>query len=175
MIAHLRWVLRHEDGAAAVELGLLLPVLMFAAVGFLPLVTRMVDANAIDDAMAEAIRYATKASPVAFDNAGAPECDAQRRRRSGPEVQAFLTAASGGRVVDSTIAVVQPNDAGTVSDPCRAIAGSVVTITATVDTSGGAIGSLSRAARSLPFVSAPDSTPGDLSSTATTTITAVLE
>lgn len=170
----LRHTLRREDGSAAVELGLLLPVLLAAALIFTPVVTRLGDSTRTDDALGQAIRYATKASANAIEASADGHCPAPRRRRSAVEVADFLDAASGGLVPADlvSVSVQQPNGAPDVVHPCQAIPGSVVTITAVVGLDDDVIDDLSAAARQV--LTGGGQVPG-LPATRTITAVGVLE
>ncbi len=131
-----------ERGSAAVELALLLPVLLLAALVAIPVVLRIQEANRLDEAVGAALRYATKAAPNAVADPGMT-CPDPRRRRSASEVQTFLADASGGIVSAAQVGVVVRSASGIETpDPCRGVPGSTVTVTVDWVNEVGTIGEL---------------------------------
>lgn len=102
----MRAVLRREEGASALETGLLLPVLLLLLVAVIPIVKAGWEYMVVSRASAHGIRYATRVeSNVRMSDAGY-----LTRRPTATEVEAFVRDAASP--LELTTVTVSPEPAG---------------------------------------------------------------
>ncbi|HEX2052254.1 MAG TPA: TadE/TadG family type IV pilus assembly protein [Actinomycetota bacterium] len=112
----MRRLLRREEGAAALEFGIILPILLALLAFVAPLVKFGYDYMVIQRAVSHGVRYASRA-----DVNPTVRSDGSLGRRPLPsEVQAFVASSSGGKVQASTVSV-SPN-------PKLAVPGEPITV-----------------------------------------------
>lgn len=112
----MRRLRRSEDGAAALEFGLILPILLVFLAFVAPLVKYGYDYMVLQRAAAHGVRYASRADVNVRERA-----DGTLGRRPLPsEVASFVSDSSGG-VVDSAAVSVTP-------DPTMALPGEPITV-----------------------------------------------
>jgi len=127
----IRLRLRRERGAAAVELALFLPLLVFAFAAVTSVVGLILDYHALTDISSTGARYATRAG---LD----PEDPGEYAfRRSVPQVQAYVNqlASREGLEVESITVSPAPN---------QSFAGTPITVSVTVRLAEGVLGALAR-------------------------------
>lgn len=126
--------MRREDGAAVVELALLLPLLALIAALTVPFLRIFLDINDVGGAVASGMRFATKVDRNASLSDDPVGCPDPTRRRSATQIREHVMTTGGRLLQDaSQIAIVvdQPDPRPTIEDPCQAISGSLVSVTAT--------------------------------------------
>lgn len=136
--------LRRDDGVAAVEAALLVPLLIFVLATSATLLSGMAAANDASRAASSGLRLATKVERNP-DPDGTRGCGAWTRRSSTDEVRALVVAASGPLVSDVSQVAVSTSDPYSPTNLCRALSGSTVTVTVTYEQPIGRLGDAANA------------------------------
>jgi hypothetical protein len=144
---------RREDGAATLEFGLVLPILLVLAAMTFPLLKAGYEYIALTRAVSHGIRYASRAD----ENARyAPDGVTLTRRPTASEVDAFVREAVGPGLSENVDEVtVDP-------EPFGALPGEPIKIEATYQVSYGVLDDIANAVRGVFFGGGaylPDSTP----------------
>lgn len=135
----MRRLLRREEGAAALELGLVLPVLIVLLAMIAPLIKFGYDYMIVQRAAAHGVRYASRA-----DINPQIRADGSLGRRPLPsEVASFVSDSSDGKVSASTVSV-NP-------DPSKALPGEQIVVTIDYPMSYGPLAEVANAVKSAFF------------------------
>jgi hypothetical protein len=133
-----------EVGAATVELGIVLPVLLILVAGVAPLIKFGLEYMVLSRAVSHGLRYATRVDTNAHY---IPDGVTLSRRPSAGEVQAFVRDAAGP--LELSVA-----DIAVVPDPLGALPGEPIKVEATYEVSFGLLADLANAAKDLLGLSA---------------------
>ena len=132
-------VLRRDDGSAAVELSIILPILLVLMAFVAPLVKFGYDYMVLQRAVSHGVRYASRAdvNPVV-------RADGSVGRRPLPsEVKTFVSNSSNGKVLATTVAVT-PN-------PTLAVPGELITVEVDYQLSYGPLAGIANGVKGLFF------------------------
>ncbi|HYZ91198.1 MAG TPA: hypothetical protein VFA34_02250 [Actinomycetota bacterium] len=130
--------LRREDGVAAVELGLLLPVLLLLLTVVMPLIKGGWEYMVVSRATAHGIRYATRADPNAHLTSGGM----LTRRPTAAEVDAFVRDAADPIALTSV---------SVTPEPAGSLPGEVITLRARYQVTFGPLAVAANEVKSLFF------------------------
>jgi hypothetical protein len=134
--------LRREDGAAALEFGLVLPILLIVAAMTFPLLKAGYEYIALSRAVSHGVRYASRAD----ENARyAPDGVTLTRRPTASEVDAYVRDAVGPELSDNVTAVT------VTPEPFGALPGEPIDITATYQVSYGVLADIANAVHGVFF------------------------
>lgn len=130
---------RREEGAAALEFGLVLPILLVIVTGMAPLVKAGYEYMVIQRAVAHGVRYASRADVNPRRDGGTVT-----RRPSPAEVQAFVANAAQPLNVSPSNVTVSPN-------PRQALPGEPIEVTTTYTLTFGVIGDIANSVSQILF------------------------
>jgi hypothetical protein len=131
--------LDRDEGAATVELGIVLPVLLVLIAGVAPLIKFGLDYMVLSRAVSHGLRYATRVDTNAHY---IPDGVTLSRRPSASEVQAFVMDAAGPLELS-------PAGIAVVPDPLGALPGEPIKVEATYEVSFGVLADLANAVKDL--------------------------
>jgi Flp pilus assembly protein TadG len=135
----MRRLTRREDGAAALELAIILPLLLVLLAFVAPLAKFGYDYMVLQRAAAHGVRYASRA-----DINPQVRSDGSLGRRPLPsEVQAFVAASSNGKVAASDV-TVNPN-------PKLSLPGEQITVTVAYPMSYGPLAEIANTIKGMFF------------------------
>lgn len=135
----MRRLVRREEGSAAVEFGIILPLLLVFLALVAPVIKFGYDYMVLQRAVSHGVRYASRAdvNPVA-------RADGSNGRRPIPsEVKAFVSDSSNGKVLAETVAVT-PN-------PALALPGEQITVAVDYELSYGPLADIANAVKGAFF------------------------
>ncbi len=130
---------KREEGAATVELGIVLPILLILIAGVAPLIKFGLEYMVLSRAVSHGLRYATRVDTNAHY---IPDGVTLSRRPSAGEVQAFVMDAAGPLELSVSSVAVAP-------DPLGALPGEPIKVEATHEVSFGVLADLANAAGEL--------------------------
>lgn len=135
----MRRLLRREEGSAAMELGLVIPVLLVLLAFVAPLIKFGYDYMVVQRAASHGVRYASRA-----DVNPQLRTDGSLGRRPLPsEVASFVSASSDGKITASNVAV-EP-------DPSKAVPGERITVTVNYPLSYGPLAEIANGVKAAFF------------------------
>lgn len=146
----MRKLWRREEGAAALELGIILPLLLVFLAFVSPLIKFGYEYMVLQRAAAHGVRFATRADV----NPRLGPDGTLTRRPNGTEVAQFVSDSSNGRVDAARVTIDPPN-------PALALPGEQVTVSLDYDVSYGPLAEIVNAVRTTFFgggASLPSST-----------------
>jgi hypothetical protein len=135
----MRRILRRDDGAAALEFAIILPILLALLAFVAPFIKFGYDYMVLQRAVAHGVRYASRAdiNPVV-------RSDGSVGRRPLPsEVKTFVSNSSNGKVLASTVDVT-PN-------PTLAVPGELITVEVDYEMSYGPLADIANGVKELFF------------------------
>jgi len=132
----MRTLRQSEEGTAAMELGIILPLLLVLAALVAPLVKFGYEYMEVQRAASHGVRYATRADVNARP-------DGLGRRPRVADVRQFVSDSSGGKVAATAVSVVP--------DPSRAVPGEVITVSIDHQLSYGALADIANGIKSAFF------------------------
>lgn len=131
---------RREEGAASMELGIVLPILLILLALVAPLVKAGFEYMVLQRAVAHGVRYASRADVNAHI---APDGSYSRRPSPG-EVAAFVKDAASPITIDPADVTVSPN-------PMLSLPGEPIVVTARNTVTYGPLASIATAVKNLFF------------------------
>ena len=135
----MRRLVRREEGAAALELGIILPILMVFLAFVAPVIKFGYDYMVLQRAVSHGVRYASRVdiNPIT-------RSDGSSGRRPLPsEVKAFVSDSSNGKVLADTVDVT-PN-------PTLALPGEQITVAVDYELSYGPLADIANAVKGAFF------------------------
>lgn len=132
---------RREDGTAAVELGIILPLLMVFLAFVAPLVKFGYDYMGLQRVAAHGVRFASRADANARVS---DDGSSFTRRPSAGEVKSFIADSSNGKVTADQITVSPPN-------PALALPGEQIVVSIDHEFSYGALADIANSVKSAFF------------------------
>jgi hypothetical protein len=135
----MRRLVRREEGAAAVEFGIILPILMVFLAFVAPVIKFGYDYMVLQRAVSHGVRYASRAdiNPIV-------RSDGSTGRRPVPsEVKEFVSDSSNGKVLAETVDVT-PN-------PALALPGELITVAVDYELSYGPLADIANAVKGAFF------------------------
>lgn len=145
---------RGERGTAAVELALIGTLLLLVAVASLPIFSLLAANRDAGQVAAEGLRFATKAQAnpcqpgadgCVFEIPG--PCPTLTRRPSAADVERYVRTSFGDESV--TVIVHVPGDPETLVQPCTALPGTQLAVTASYDHDLGVLAAAANGATRL--------------------------
>jgi Flp pilus assembly protein TadG len=130
---------RREDGAAALEFGLVLPILLVIVTGMAPLVKAGYEYMVLQRAVSHGVRFASRADVNPRSDGGT-----LTRRPSPGEVKSFVVNAAQPLNIAPGNVTVSPN-------PREALPGEQIEITASHTISFGVIGDIANSVSQVLF------------------------
>lgn len=135
----MRRYMRREEGAAALEFGIILPILLVLLAFLAPVVKFGYDYMVLQRAVAHGVRYASRA-----DINPTVRSDGSLGRRPLPsEVKSFVSASSNGKVQASGVDVTP--------DPTLALPGEQITVEIDYELSYGPLADIANAVKGAFF------------------------
>lgn len=132
---------RREEGAASMELGIVLPILLILLALVAPLVKAGFEYMVLQRAVAHGVRYASRADVNARR---LPDGRSYSRRPSPEEVAAFVKDAASPITIDPADVTVSPN-------PMLSLPGEPIVVTARNTVTYGPLASIATAVKNLFF------------------------
>lgn len=132
----MRTLKRGEEGSAAVEFGIVLPLLLVLAAMVAPLIMFGYEYMEVQRAASHGVRYASRAETNALPGGGG-------RRPAPVEVRQFVSDSSGGKVAPASVTVAP--------DPTTALPGEVITVSIDHAFSYGAIADIANGVKQAFF------------------------
>ena len=135
----MRRFMRREEGAAAVEFGIILPILLVLLAFVAPFIKFGYDYMVLQRAVSHGVRYASRADVNPVERS-----DGSLGRRPLPsEVQSFVADSSNGKVLANTVSVT-PN-------PTAALPGEPIVVEVDYEFTYGPLADIANAVKGLFF------------------------